>query len=269
MIETIFEKLGLTSQEPKLYLALLESGPTSAGLLAKKSGTRRSTLYGLLENLQGRGLVSQTEKNGVKIWRAEPPETISNSLRRKSEEWKKTNEDFNILLPELLKKQRQDTLAPRFKYFHGIDGVKHIMNDMLLYSDMITQSFWPASEMLDLLGEDFFDTLNRARIRQRLYTQALWPPSKAVNISKHPSFGVGKEFFREIRLTPKGVDCTMGYWAYHTKVAFVSSRKECFGFIVESNELRQMLKTQFDVLWEISEPIKVPKKALRKFLSTI
>ena len=58
-------------------------------------------------------------------------------------------------------------------------------------------------------------------------------------------------------------------WAYGKKVAFVSSRRECFGYIVESAELRQLLKTQHDIIWEISEPIKVPLKYTANFLESI
>jgi hypothetical protein len=61
----------------------------------------------------------------------------------------------------------------------------------------------------------------------------------------------------------------MGYWAYHNKVGFISSRKECFGFIVESVELRIMLKTQFDVLSKISKPLVVDPRHTVSFLKEL
>lgn len=61
----------------------------------------------------------------------------------------------------------------------------------------------------------------------------------------------------------------MGYWIYGNKVAFISSRKESFGFIIESAELVEMLRTQFEVLWKTSKPIKVDPKDTNLFLQEL
>lgn len=61
----------------------------------------------------------------------------------------------------------------------------------------------------------------------------------------------------------------MGYWIYGNKVAFISSRKESFGFIIESAELATMLRTQFEVLWKASKPITVDPKDTNLFLEEL
>lgn len=71
---------------------------------------------------------------------------------------------------------------------------------------------------------------------------------------------------REVRKRQAGLDCSMGYWAYGNRVAFISSMQECFGFVVESAELRHMLKTQFEILWSMSKRIDVPIEATKEFL---
>jgi hypothetical protein len=52
-------------------------------------------------------------------------------------------------------------------------------------------------------------------------------------------------------------------------VAFISSKKESFGFIVESRELRQLLKTQFDILWQMSKRLEVDPKYTQEFLKSV
>ena len=82
---------------------------------------------------------------------------------------------------------------------------------MLLYRDLETQAFWPISEMVEVLGKDFFIFLNQSRIRQNLYTKAIWPSGRMLDIKNNSFLGVGKEFKREIRIAPPSVECTMGY----------------------------------------------------------
>ena len=45
----------------------------------------------------------------------------------------------------------------------------------------------------------------------------------------------------------------MGYIIYDKKVAFISSHKESFGFIVESVEFAGLQKMQFDILWNAAK----------------
>jgi hypothetical protein len=62
----------------------------------------------------------------------------------------------------------------------------------------------------------------------------------------------------------------MGYWVYQNKAAFISSRAEGFGFIIESRELVAMLLTQFELLWSLSTPQpQTPKAVSDVFLKSI
>ncbi|MFZ2835666.1 MAG: helix-turn-helix domain-containing protein, partial [Candidatus Moraniibacteriota bacterium] len=83
MLYRIFDKFGLKKEHSDIYLALLDSGISPTGNLAKRLNMPRSTLYGLLENLAQHGLVSQSEKNKVKMWQAVAPETIKTIINEK------------------------------------------------------------------------------------------------------------------------------------------------------------------------------------------
>ena len=80
---------------------------------------------------------------------------------------------------------------------------------------------------------------------------------------------MGEEFLREIRVAPKEMDFSMGYWVYGRKAAFISSRAESFGYVIESEELVQTLKSQFELIWRLSAPLKVDKASTRAFLKEL
>jgi hypothetical protein len=61
----------------------------------------------------------------------------------------------------------------------------------------------------------------------------------------------------------------MGYWIYGNKVLFISSRKESFAFIVESLELTQLLRSQFDFFWKNSKPFKIDREVIKDFLKKL
>ena len=236
------------------------------GVLATKVAVPRPSLYGFLKKLQAKGMVAQSLKNGVKLFSAESPAKIETVFNQQIESLQNKKKLYKEMLPEIEKVMPSKFLSPKFQLYEGNEGVKHVLKDMLLYRDIETQSYWPIKAMVDILSPDFFRYLNKERIKNNLYTRAIWPINQKIDIKKHPYLGVGEDFKREIRIAPKGVDFSMGYWIYKNKVAFISSRKESFGFIIESKELVDMLLSQFEIIWKMSKKIEVDPKNTKVFL---
>lgn len=270
MIEDLLNPLGINAEMTKIYLALLETGSITAGDLAKRLGMPRPSLYGHLEKLHGVGMVAQSvNASGVKTFTAEPPEKISLLFNQKIEYLNDAREHYSNAVTSLQQQFPTTLLRPKFQLFEGEEGVRHVLKDMLLYRNMQTSALWPMATMLKALSPEFFRYFNKERIRNALYTRALWPSNQVVNVAEHPYLGIGKAFQREIRIAPKAIDFSMGYWIYGNKAAFISSQKEQFGFIIESAELVAMLLAQFNVLWEISTPLQVDEKTTADFLLEI
>lgn len=254
-ITSLLTNLDFDAEDTKTYLLLLETGSVTAGKLAKKLGVPRSSLYGFLKKLTDRGLVTESQRGGIKQFTAENPEKLNQLFTEKIEQLTRDQNEYKKLLPELRNTTKAKLLTPKLQLFEGADGLKQVLKDMLLYYDMETYAFWPIQNMLDILGKDFFHYLNKERIKNKLYTKAIWPSGQVISQKQHPYLGSGVDFFREIRVAPKDIHIDMGYWIYGNKVACISSRKESFGFIVESIEFTNMLKVQFNVLWQLSTPL--------------
>lgn len=253
MIEDILKNLDLRDEEIKSFIYLLENGPQTAGNLAKKTGISRPSLYGFMRKLQKMELVIESQKNGTKIFIASPKEKVSNLFDEKIKELETGKNSIIKAYAEIIKTGA--SINPKFQLFEGKDGMKQVLKDMLLYRDIETKSYWPIKAMVEILSDDFFKTLNKDRIKNGLYTKAIWPENQKVDIKKYPFLGTGEKFLREIRVAPKDINFSMGYWIYGNKVAFISSKKEAFGFIIESKELVEMLSSQFDVMWKLSKKI--------------
>lgn len=268
MIDKNLAKIGLRDQEIKAFLFLLENGGQPVGIIAKKTGIARPSLYGFLKKLQEKGLITESQKDGLKSFSISSENKIDLILNEQIKEIEETKSFFQKAFKEI-QKGNLPTISPRLQLFEGKKELQFILKDMLLYKNMETKAYWPIKSMIEVLGEDFFKYFNKERIKNNIYTRAIWPKKQVVDIKKYPYLGVGEDFLREIRIAPKEIDFSMGYWVYEDKVAFISSKKETFGFILLGKEFAQMLSSQFEVIWRSSKEIKVNPKDTESFLKEI
>lgn len=266
MIDEVFTSLGLSPEESKTWMALLESGPAPAGQLAQRMGAPRPSVYGFLKRLVNAGAVLQSTEKSVTIFTAAAPQALQGLLRSKIEKLERQQSGFTRLIPELEKKIPLGAFKPRFEFFEGREGVQNVLSDMLLYSGIETRSYWPMQAMIDLLGDEFFHNHNKIRIQNRTSVKAIWPQGQIVSIKDHPSLGAGKDYLREIRIAPPDVDFSMGYWIYRNKTAFLASQAESFGFIIESAELAQMMLSQHELMWKNSKKLTINTEDIKPFL---
>jgi len=60
-------EIGLTENESKIYLALIDLGPSLAGQISRKTGLHRRTVYDSIEMLIKKGLVGYIKNNNRKL----------------------------------------------------------------------------------------------------------------------------------------------------------------------------------------------------------
>lgn len=213
------------------------------------------------------GLVIEQVKDNKKVFYIDNPKNATKLITDKIARLEKEKKDVEDMIPHMMK--GGESFMPKIKFYSGREGMRHVFNDILWYKNIEVQSLFPISEMIAAMGKEFFEEHNRERIRRGIYIKAIWPKERSVKFKEHPALGSGKKFLREIRVAPKQMIWDMGYWNYANKVIVVSSRKEGFGFIIDSKDFSQLLKAQFDLIWSLSKEIKPNPKDVEDFLKTI
>ena len=112
------------------------------------------------------------------------------------------------------------------------------------------------------------EQLNRRRIRQHITIRGIWPRDQVVNLERNQFLGVGAKHLRTMRLAPSGVTWPMSYWLFADRVAFISSAREGFSFLVTSQDFVKLIRVQFEALWQQSKPF-VPSVYRDTFLPTV
>ena len=265
MIEEIIGTLGFRDEEVRTYLSLMESGPTSASQIAKRAGFKRPATYVYLEALAKGGLVTQGTQNGVKVFIAEPGSKIKHLYARKIEALRKKEKALERILPQLAHSAGFGA-KPRLQIFEAQGGLETALDDILSYKNIDTLTLWPIVSTMQVVSPDYYHYHNKERIRRNITIKGIWPRSQVLNRRHYQYMGSGPAFKRELRVAPKGMEFSMGYWVYANKVLCISSKVEGFGFILESAEFAAMMATQQKFIWELSEPIRTKQEDVEEFL---
>ena len=124
MLGESLEKAGLTRVESKVYLTLIDLGPSLAGQISKKSGIHRRTIYDALDRLAEKGLISYLIKNNRKYFEAANPERLVDLMREKEAEIKSE-------LPGLMERFTGTKAKEETLFYRGKDGLKTAFEDQL------------------------------------------------------------------------------------------------------------------------------------------
>ena len=267
MIQDILKNIGISETASRVYLHLLENGISSARQIAENINIPRTSVYDNLKMLINSGLVMEQDRENKTLYRIDDVKNISRLVKGQIDNLQKQDKALKEILPNINK--QTDYLEPKIKFYNGTEGIKHALNDMLWYDNIETLAVWPVSEMIKVLGADYLDQNNKKRIKQKISIRAIWPQDKAVKFRQFPFLGEGKSFFREIRLAPKEMTWNMGFWLYADKVAFISSRKESFGFIIHSRDFVELIKSQFEMVWPLCKKVNVDSKDTESWLKKV
>lgn len=130
MIKEELTNLGLSPEEAKVYLSILELGGSYASNISKKAQVNRATCYHTLSNLKAKGLINSYNKNKITWFNAENPKKLIKSQQEKLE-------IANNLLPQLLSISNSITFKPKIRFYEGLEGAKEIFEDILTTKDEI------------------------------------------------------------------------------------------------------------------------------------
>lgn len=116
--------LGLTRDETRCYLALLELGPSTASAVAGASGVRRPSAPAVLAGLQERGLTSVVPHGRRTLHVAEPPERLRVLAAQALER-------LDAALPELQATYLRPGGKPVLRLLEGKAGIRAVWEDLL------------------------------------------------------------------------------------------------------------------------------------------
>ena len=147
MKEEILAELGLSKNESKIYLSLLEQGSATITKIAETSGVHRVNVYDSLGRLREKGLVGEMSQNGKREYQAAPPEALKNILREKERK-------LNQVMPQLELFQRLTDKKYQVEVYEGISYLRNLFLHFLeIKQDILISEV--AVFALEQIGADY------------------------------------------------------------------------------------------------------------------
>ena len=254
-MEEIIKQLGLDSTEAKVYVALLELGPSTVTEITKKAGITRTLGYHVLEKMGVQGLVSRSSGESKKInYVAENPRNLLQFVKNQKNSWERRVDKAEQVLPDLLSLYRIAE-KPVVRFQPGTSGVVSLFEESLESTTEILAvadvDSWKVPEFWDW-AKGYNKERNKRKIKERIlilktshgkewlkhypgspYTIYRWvEPSQIANLL---------EFGGELNV-------------YENKVAMALLKKpNRMGVIIESTALANIMRALFELVWSKAE----------------
>lgn len=243
MLNEELTKIGLTPEEAKVYLAVLELGGSFVSAIARRAKVNRSTCYHTLENLVKKGLVSSYKKGKVLHFTAEDPHRF---MQIAEEQVKRTQN----LIPELLSMASTLATKPKIRFYEGVEGVKSIFEDILTTEDEVL-GYTNLTDLTELFP-DYFRQYCHKKVKRRIKTRYIAPASEeGVDVidAYYPK-EYDPHLLEILMVNPKEFNFRNEIAIYGHKVAIIYlNPDELLGVIMESCTFAQSMKSFFDLAW--------------------
>lgn len=240
------QNIGLGDKEARIYLACLELGPTNIQNIAEKADIKRSTVYEILESLKEKGLMHVTTKGKRKLYLASEPENLLRTIKEKEKTLKE-------ILPQLKSINNVGFTKPKITFYEGKEGIREIYMEALKSSTNSADWISPMANLLEASGEEWMAKYVELKAKMNYWIRSIHISDNINETYKYQDPTTFEKTFRKVRFSPKETSIPSTIGIYDNKVAVLSSKKEGFGFIIESEEYAKSMHELYSLLWDKSK----------------
>lgn len=240
MIEQKLQKFGLSQKEAGVYTTLQRLGASVVSDIAEKSDINRSTAYVLLEALAKRGLVSISERGGIRVYTPAPAERFVQIAKSSLAKWSSLLGLSRELLLEFKKESRETSSKPAVQLFEGAEGIQTAYETLLIPKEL-SRSYSALCTIQEKLP-DFFSNYHKRRVAKKIRIHSVVPDTPRNREIIVNDTGEQCEYFL---VPPDGY--ASDFMLSGNKVAFISF-DEPSALIIENAAFATLQKTLFDAL---------------------
>jgi predicted transcriptional regulator len=239
---------GLDAKDAHFYLAVLNRGRTTIADAARDAHVSRTNGYDIAKRLQSRGLVSRVETPaGATGDQRNLSHLVANDPAQLLEEWATRRRVLDDVVPELRALFSTSRARPKVRYLEGASGIRTALFETLEWASPI-RGILSMRDLMTVPGEEAMAEYIDERRRRELVLHVIrtqghdWPrgwPTSARD-------------YRVVRHAPPEYEFTMTTVIGSQQVVTISSAREAFAMVIESEEYAEMQRNFFEVLWRAS-----------------
>lgn len=241
--ELILSEIGLSPNESKIYLALLENGESTVSEISSETNIHRRNIYDTVGRLVEKGLVFQIVEKSENTYGAAHPEKLLEIISEKEEK-------ISQALPQLSLLYETDPPADAALVYKGIEGYKNYMRDLIRVGEDVY--FLGAKAMWFTPGIDrsFLEDFQKEAKKKGMKYKTIFDPRVLQEMPDAVETVGG-----EARVLPDGFGTVGVVDVFGDRVvSFTSRGVGDFGsdgkiFVVINQELADSYKKWFEFIW--------------------
>ena len=238
MYEAELKELGLTDNEIKIYLVLLEHGVLNPTKLAEKTGLHRSYIYDTLERLLDRGIINTVLIDNKKHYQPVDPKALREIFELKLRQ-------LDTILPQLSGLFQSTKEETRIELHRGKRVYRTLIKDLVANIKK--------NDVVYLLGvdENILETV------EPIYLKQYFNIIKDKNVKEKIIIARGgkkldEEHLEYREIDPKFLDETTVV-IYQSKVFIFIWGTPYHLITIESPKVANTYKKQFELMWNIAK----------------
>jgi sugar-specific transcriptional regulator TrmB len=236
------QEIGLDDKKAQVYLGILRLQEATPQQIAQEADVERTTVYKILEELSRMGLITKTVHGKRMVYCADPVMSLKSFLAKKQS-------IVDHILPILSALQGAKTPRPKVRYYDSLDGIREVLMESIYCQEKLRRDYAFVDNVVEFLGLRFIQNQIKERVKRGVFVRSL----------RRQASGSEKDWFlkkenrnvlREARYLQGSAQIEPLIMIYDNTVAVISSKKESFALVIESEEFSAALKTLYDIAWE-------------------
>lgn len=240
----LFENLGLSPNEAKIYESLIYQGESSVGEVATRSKINRRNIYDALQRLIEKGLVFPIFQKGENRYQAVNPDKLMEIVSEKERL-------LNAALPKLRDIYEADAPTQAAYVYKGLEGYKNYMRDLVRVGQdtlfLGAKGLW----FTPGIDQSFLNAFTKMAQEKKVSYRTIYDPRVPEQLPQALE-DVGGEY----RVFPKGVEtpgvCDIfgDYVVTFTSASIGNFGEDGMVYVMIDKQLADSYRTWFQFMWQ-------------------
>src|SRR3989344_2084330 len=247
MNEKILTNVGLTQEQAKIYLFLLDQGFSPAKIIALKTGIGRALTYKVLEQLVVQKRAKKRENLGkTPLFFPTHPQHLKDFVDKKQQTTEQAVAGLSSIFGTLTSEFNMLLGKPNVQFFEGVDGLKKIHDDILETEQeirIISSPIEERSEVIHLIREQI-----EKQAAKNIQTKAITTDQSgrifAFPVSEDEKYLVTRKIVPQEHLTVPAQIIVYG-----DKVTITNFKESIISVLIDSKYVADTFRVMFDYMW--------------------
>ncbi len=240
MNEDVLEGIGLSKNESKVYLSLIETGSSSMSDISKKSRVHRSNVYDAVERLKKRGLICSFKKNGKLLHEAADPEKLLDMYREKETK-------LLDVIPKLKLDQELSQRESEAAIYEGVAANRRLLEGFLKFDDDIVAYGLPKGNT-DISGLWWINNFHKKRIRKKQKMYHIYNENARERIKYLNSLP-----YTGAKYLPKEYNSPVSTEICGDEVLITSWKPPVVSILIKNKEIAATFRSYFNLLYKMAK----------------